>query len=354
MADSGKTEKATQKKREDERKKGNIFQSKDVINSLSLLAIIFIFKLGISPIFLHIQKNIVSSLSSLAGTTELTIESAAAIFTDVTIKALMVIFPIGIIIALIAVVISGMQTRFLFVTSRLKPKFSRLNPASGMKRVFSLRSVVELIKSLIKVTIIASVLYTKIKSNFSLILRTPFLELNEAIKWLGDTVYDITLTIALYMAFFAAADYFYQWWEYEKEIRMTKQEVKDEFKQTEGDPQIKGRIKEVQRKMAAMRMMKKVPEADVVIKNPTHYAVALKYKPHKDKAPVVIAKGKDYVALRIIDIAEKNGVEVTENRPLARGLYEAVEIDRPIPEEFYRPVAEVLAFIYKLKEKRKK
>jgi flagellar biosynthetic protein FlhB len=169
------------------------------------------------------------------------------------------------------------------------------------------------------------------------------MSLNNSLAWIGNSIYDIAITIAMYMCIFAAADYFYQWWQYEKDIRMTKQEIKDEFKQTEGDPQVKSRIKEIQRKMATMRMMRKVPEADVVIRNPTHYAVALKYKPGKDRAPIVVAKGINLVALRIIEIAEQHGVELVENKPLARGLYEAVELDRAIPEEFYKPVAEILA-----------
>jgi len=350
MADIGKTEKATEKKREDERKKGNIFHSRDLTNSLSLLAVVFVLKLIIPQLMMFIQKNISSALGSVNAVSELTIESAAQRFTDVILKSLAVIIPIGISCAVFAVVFSGLQTRFLFKTTRMKPKFSRMNPVSGMKRMFSLRSIVELLKSIVKVTIISSVVYLKIKSNFLSVVRTPFLSLNDSLSWIGNFIYDITISIAIYMAVFSVADYFYQWWEYEKDIRMTKQEVKDEYKQTEGDPQIKSRIKDVQRKLAAMRMMRRIPGADVVIRNPTKYAIAIKYNPLKNSAPVVVAKGKGYIAKKIIEIAEEHGVYVTENKPLARGLYEAVELERAIPEEFYRPVADILAFIYKLKK----
>jgi flagellar biosynthetic protein FlhB len=181
-------------------------------------------------------------------------------------------------------------------------------------------------------------------------INMPLARLEETIVWVAKIVYNTIIKISVIMLIFGAADYLYQWWSYEREIMMTKQEVKDEYKRLEGDPHIRGRIKEIQRKMSLMRMMHKVPSADVVIKNPTHYAVALKYEPKKDIAPVVIAKGKDHVALKIIEIAEKNNVYITENRPLARGLYEAVDINQRIPEEFYKAVAEIIAFIYKLKK----
>jgi flagellar biosynthetic protein FlhB len=171
------------------------------------------------------------------------------------------------------------------------------------------------------------------------------------IAYLGDMIMTIVSTSAAVFVVLAALDYFYQWWDYEKNLRMTKQEVKEEYKQTEGDPQIKGQIRERQRKQAQARMMQNVPKADVIIRNPTHYAVAIKYNPDEDRAPVLLAKGADKLALRIIREAEKYNIAITENRPLARGLYEAVEIDQEIPSEFYQAVAEVLVFVYNLKNK---
>jgi len=354
LADSGKTEKATQKKRQDERKKGNVFQSKDVSSALGLLVITFLLKLVISPALGFINSIITNSFNDISDITELTVQSIATLIAQYTIKALILIISFGLAAALIAVALSGAQTRFIFSAKKLKPQFSRINPVTGFQKILSLRSLVELIKSLVKIIIISAVLYTQIKASTNTVLKLPLLSTVEAMGWVGDTIYNIVMNISMYMALFAIADYLYQWWEHEKELRMTKREIKDEYKQTEGDPQIKSKIKDVQRKMAAMRMMKKVPTADVVIKNPTHFAVALRYKPPKDKAPIVIAKGMDYLALKIIEIAEQNGIEITENRPLARGLYESVELDRPIPDEFYKPVADILAFIYKLKQKKNK
>lgn len=353
MADSSKTEKATQKKREDERKKGNIFQSRDITNALGFVIIIFFLRL-ISPyIFAYTKQLMTDGISKISYTDTLTVASTHLIITDLLISFVLLAAPVGIIAALGSVLLTGIQTRFLFNTSKLKPQLTRLNPANGLQKLFSLRSFVELMKSLLKVIIISAVVYSKLRSaiNDALLIQTT--SLPDMIAFIGEKSYDIALSVSIYISLFAIADYLYQWWEYEKEIRMTKQEIKDEFKQTEGDPQLKSRIKDVQRKMASMRMMSKVPTADIVIKNPTHYAVALKYNPPDDKAPIVVAKGKDYTALKIIEVAEQNSVHVTENKPLARGLYEAAEIGMPIPEEFYKPVAEILAFIYKLKKNKK-
>jgi len=354
MADNGKTEKATEKKRRDERKKGNVFHSKDVVNAFGLLITVFLLKLVISPIFSFLQNSLKTRITTINSITELTPKTALELYSDIIIRALIIIVPIGFVCALLAVILTGAQTRFLFNVKKIKPQLSRINPASGLQKMFSLRSLVELLKSILKITIIITLLYSNIKELLPQVVKLPAMSLNQSLAWVGNAIYGIAISIAMYMCIFAVADYFYQWWQYEKDIRMTKQEIRDEYKQTEGDPQIKGRIKEVQRKLANMRMMRKVPTADVVIRNPTHYAVALKYTPGKDRAPIVVAKGINLVALKIIEIAEKNGVELVENKALARGLYEAVELDRAIPEEFYKPVAEILAYIYKLKQKKGK
>ena len=172
-----------------------------------------------------------------------------------------------------------------------------------------------------------------------------------AFSFIGDTVVSLANTVGVAFLFLAAFDYLYQWWDFEKNLRMSKQELKEEFKQTEGDPQVKGKIKERQQQQARQRMMQNVPNADVVIRNPTHYAVAIQYNPHQNNAPVVIAKGMDSLALRIVKVAQEHDIITMENKPLARGLYETVDLDREIPEQFYQPVAEVLAFVYNLKKK---
>ena len=173
-------------------------------------------------------------------------------------------------------------------------------------------------------------------------------EIDAACSVFLEDIFTLTLRVVIAFAALAAADYFYQWWDYERQLKMSKQEVKEEYKQTEGDPQVKGKIKQIQRQRAQQRMMQQVPKADVVIRNPTHVAVALRYKPDKDDAPVVVAKGLDELALRIVSVAEENGVAIVENVPLARSLYADAELDRMIPMEFYGPVAEVLVYVLKL------
>jgi flagellar biosynthetic protein FlhB len=350
MADSSKTERATEKKRRDERKKGNIFHSRDVVNAFGFALMVFALQLA-APLILSYSKNMMTSrLLMLRGADSLSVTSAGNIIKDLFISFLLLVAPVGLLAAACAVILTGVQTRFLFSMAKLKPQLARLNPANGFKRLFSLRSAVELLKALIKVTIIGSVVYSNLKELLTDVAKTPTMALTDVIGFLARSVYDIAMGIAIYIALFAIADYLYQWWEYEREIRMTKQELKEELKQTEGDPQIKARVRDVQRKMAAMRMMRRVPDADVVIRNPTHYAVALKYTPGEDDAPIVVAKGQDYTALKIIEVAKKHDIHITENKPLARGLYEGAEIGMPIPEEFYKPVADILAYIYRLRK----
>ena len=215
-----------------------------------------------------------------------------------------------------------------------------------MKNLFSLRSLVELIKSMLKVIIVGAVIYTTIKANLYGFGTMFDKSIIDSLAWTFKLIFDIVIKAGLYLLVFGILDYFYQWWEYERQIRMSFQDLKDEYKQSEGDPQLKGRQKERQRKMSMLRIAQKVPLADVVIKNPTHFAVAIKYEHKKDKAPRVIAKGQDYLALKIIEIAEANKIAVSENPPLARGIYHSVAIDQQIPEEYYQAVAEILVFVY--------
>jgi flagellar biosynthetic protein FlhB len=347
-----KTERATPRKKEDERKKGNIFQSKDVTSAVSLLGITYLIKLCGGWLFGTMERVVREGCASLTFTQALSAREAAGIVADFSIDMAILIVPVAAASMLMGLVLTGVQTRFLFTPSLLGPKLSRINPLSGLKNLFSAKTMVELLKSIIKVTIIGFILYSDISARITAATLTPLISPVSSMRYLAEAVFDITVRIAMFMAIFAAFDYLYQWWDYERRLRMTKEEVKEELKRMEGDPNIKGRIRSLQRRMAQARMMQKVPTADVVVKNPTHYAVALKYEPSRNAAPVVVAKGVDLVALRIIRIAEENGVYVTENRPLARGLYEAVELDHEIPEQFFKPVADIIAFIYNLKKKR--
>ena len=349
--DSSRTERATPRRREEERKKGNIFVSKDAISALSLLALIVLLRMAGQPLIDGMKNMLLDGYASLASTERITAVEASSMMSKYGLSAMAMILPVSAAAMLTGILFGGIQTKFRFTASLLKPKFSRLNPMSGFKQMFSAKALVELAKSILKIAVIGAVLYNEIFNRILQIRTMPLGDLGSGIRWTGEAIFSISTKILMFMVVFAAADYFYQWWEYERNLRMTKQEVRDEQKRIEGNPQIKSRIREVQRKMAMMRMMQQVPKADVIIRNPTHFAVALKYDSKKDKAPVVVAKGADQVALAIVRVAKENNVYITENKPLARGLYEAVEIGMQIPVEFYKPVADIIAFIYKLKKR---
>lgn len=348
MADKdSKTEKATPKKRRDERKEGNVFMSKDVVS----LAVILVSFYGIKVFFPGIyqrSRNMMITLIEIAGRADTSV-NLESIKNHFMIDAAWCMLPILFICMLSGIVGTGAQTKFLFSTKAAKPKFSRLNPLQGIKKMFSLRNVVELIKNILKVVILIAVLRGIMMDNLVSVVKTMDMDIKSSTAYMFKLVFSMVMKLVLIFTAIAIFDYLYQWWEYERNLKMSKEELKEEYKQTEGNPEIKGRIKQLQQKMAQQRMMQEVPGADVIIKNPTHFAVALRYDAEKDNAPCVVAKGQDYLALRIIDVGEKNGVDVIENRPLARGLYASTEVGMDIPEEFYSAVAEILVYVFKLK-----
>lgn len=354
IPDGGKTEKATPKRRQDERKKGNIFQSRDVTSAFGFLGMILFVKMA-APYFLsYLEKFLKGYLGGFSQANGLSQTQGAVLLSDFSTTILLLSLPCLLAAALIGFVLDAAQTRFIFTAEKLKFDISKINFFTGLKRLFNMRVFVELLKSAFKITIVAYVLYTEIKNRMPHFMRLQDKEISEAFFWTCDTVLNIAIKITLIMAAFAVLDYLYQWWDYERQIMMSKQAIKDEYKQTEGDPQIKRRIRDQQKRMSMMRIMQKVPLSDVVIRNPTHFAVAIQYDPKKDRAPIVLVKGQDYLALKIVDAAEKNNVQITENPPLARGLYATVEMGQEIPEEYYQAVAEVLAFVYNLKREKKR
>ena len=256
------------------------------------------------------------------------------------------IFTLAVIV--ISVAATFAQTGMLVSAETLKPKFSKINPIQGFKRLFSLRSVIETVKGILKIILLLWLVYSNLMDMIAENHKYLYTDLASSISHTYDSILKMIFQIIIAFTVVAAADYLYQWWDYEQQLRMSKQEIKEEYKQTEGDPQIKGKIKERQQQMARSRMMQQVPQADVVIKNPTHYAVALRYQPDRDNAPVVLAMGQDELALRIIQVAEENKVAVVENIPLARALYASAELGREIPAEFYGAVAEILVYIFRL------
>ena len=346
-----KTEKATPKRKQDERKKGNVFLSQEVVTIFTLLATFYCLKM-LMPSILRTLEESIRHFSRLASSlTELTYGELKEFFINLLIVfAKTAIIPL-LVCGLVAIIATMLQTRMLFSAKAFSFKAERINPMKGLKKIFSMRSFVELLKSLLKIVIVLYVIYLVIKSELPLMPNMMDMSFEQSLSKTGTIIMSIVSKAGITFIFLAGADYLYQWWQYEKNLRMSKQEVKDEYKQTEGDPQIKSRVRAIQQQRAKRRMMQSVPTADVVIRNPTHYAVAIKYDQNKNSAPRVIAKGADSLALRIIAVAEENDVYVMENRPLARALYESVDLDKEIPERFYRAVAEALAFVYSLKKK---
>lgn len=351
MADDSKTEKATPKKRRDERKEGNVFSSKDIIAVASLLGTFYSLKFLFGGIYEKIYLNLRWCIQAVSSVNELSIEQVREIGIGMLEVCAVGILPLGFIAMAIAVVATGAQTRFNFTAKAARFKMSNLSILKGIKNLFSLRNVVELLKNIIKITILCVILYQAIESDIIPIARMLDMDIKASTAYMFDMIMNIILKVGLVFILIAGADYMYQRWEYEKKLRMSKQELKEEYKQTEGNPEVKGKIRNLQRSMARNRMMQAVPDADVIIKNPTHFAVALKYDIDHDNAPIVIAKGQDYLALRIIELGEEHQITVIENRPLARGLYASTPLDCEIPAEYYGVVAEILVQVFKLNKK---
>ena len=351
MADGQKTEKATPKRREDERKKGNIFFSNDAVSVAVLLS-------GLVTLFLLAANAGTSIQRFLRWCIGLAL-SQQTLPTQGDLQELLIQFlkafalaagPLLAITVVAGIAATFFQTKMLVSGESLRPKFSRMNPLQGLKRLLSVRSLVEALKGTLKIGVLLYIIYHFLAGVINAFSKYLFTDIGTACAHLLDLGFQMSMQIAVAFVVLAGADIFYQWWDYERQIRMSKQEIKEEYKQMEGDPQVKSKIKEIQRKIAQSRMMQKVPQADVVIRNPTHFAVALRYKPDRDAAPVVLAKGQDHLALRIVQLAEENGVAVVENVPLARALYATAELDREIPPELYGAVAEVLVYIYRMNE----
>ncbi|QCK82542.1 flagellar biosynthesis protein FlhB [Geobacillus kaustophilus NBRC 102445] len=343
-----KTEKATPRKRQEVREKGQVAKSGDVVSASVLLASFLALFLAGEYERDGLLRLFTRALSDSASPS-LTIDSLHRLFLDWLSHAALLLAPLFAAAVLAAGLANFLQIGALFTVEPLKMDWNRLNPVQGMKRLFSLRALVELLKSVLKAGIIGAVVFAALLAERSelaaLVSKTP----GEALTVVGGLTVKMGLYAAGALLFLALFDYLYQRFEFEKSIRMSKQDIKDEYKKTEGDPLIKSRIKQKQREMAMRRMMQEVPNADVVITNPTHYAVALKYEDGKMEAPVVVAKGADYMAMKIKEVAKTHGVVTVENHPLAQALYRQTEVGDMIPEAFFKAVAEILAYVYRLK-----
>jgi len=348
-----KTEKATPKKLDDARKEGRVARSSDLINGFMLLLMFFVLKLfgGImAGLFLDSFVKYYNKASDISMEV-FDVRQAVNLSNEIVLDIVIASLPVLIGSFIVALVGNIVQVGWKVTGKPLKPKLDRLNPIGGLKRMFSQEKVVELIKSILKVLAIALVAYNEVKDRWKFILNLYDFEFMQAILNIFDIVLDVGIKISLIFVVIGLADFGYQKWKHLHDLRMSKQEVKDEMKQSEGDPQIKGQIRQKMREGARRRMMQDLPKADVVITNPTHFAVAVKYDKETAEAPYVLAKGADYVAANIKEIAKQNNIEIVENKPLARMLYYNVEIGDQIPPELYQMVAEVLAYVYSVKNK---
>lgn len=348
-----KTEPATPRKRRKEREEGRVAKSQDLGAGVVILAglvVMVLFGSWIMDCLLVYTREVISFM----GDSVLRQDGWFRFLSRISLAAYgKSLFPLALACTVAALFISAAQVGFVMTPKPLVPKMDRFNPVSGLKKIVSLRSFVEMIKGLLKALILAVMLYSGLKGDLRDIAMSIRYPLGKAVDLLLWRLWVLSLKMTLLLLVIALFDWAYQKWEFEKNIRMSKQEVKEEYKQMEGDPLIKQKIRQRQREMARRRMMADVPKADVVITNPTALAVAIRYERSKMDAPVVLAKGKDAVAARIREIALEHGVPIMENRPLARALFESVEVGETIPEKLYRAVAEVLAFVYGLKGKRK-
>ncbi|WP_313798665.1 flagellar biosynthesis protein FlhB [Cytobacillus sp.] len=345
-----KTEKATPKKRQDSRKKGQVAKSQDVNTAISLLAVFLFFLFAgsyMKDIVLYLMRHSFQEFML----TDLTEANVQSVFLSILKELVLLLGPI-MFVALIAGVASNyMQVGFLFSTEVIQPKLEKLDPIKGFKRIFALRAIVELLKSMLKIGFVGLVTFMVLWGNIDEILILSQKSVGAALETIGNLTIKMGLFASVVLLFLSLLDYLYQKYDFEKNIRMSKQDIKDEYKNIEGDPLIKSKIKQRQREMAMRRMMQEVPNADVVITNPTHYAVALKYDETKSDAPYVVAKGVDFVAQKIKLIAKEKDIITVENRPLARALYSQADIGDAIPEEFFKAVAEILAYVYRTKKK---
>ena len=354
-----KTEEPTDKKLRDARKEGQVAKSQELGNAVSLILTFFILRVfgtmmgqNFLEIFDYVYSIIPDYIKLISG--DIPKRDFSLLIITVMMRMIVIMLPVFLITMLTGIIVNVAQVKWAPTTKPLQPKFSKLNPVNGVKRLFSKDKLFELLKSVIKIGLIGYVVYSYMIDRVGALLLMYDLSMRSAITFTCATVVDVGLRISLIYLLVGIGDYIYQRHKFREDMKMTKQEVKDEYKDAEGDPQIKGKIRQRMQEASRRRMMQSVPEADVVITNPTHYAVALKYDSFIADAPIVTAKGQDFLAQKIKEAAAESNVEIVENKPLARMLYHNVEVGAKIPPELYQSVAEVLAFVYNLRDDRLK
>lgn len=349
-----KTEPATAKKLREAREDGKVAKSKELTAAFDLIVLFLVLKIFVSFVAEQLIGGIQYAFVTLPdfvynNAKDVSSQAINAYMSNMIVRVIITCVPFFIFGLVITIVISVFQVGWKVTGKPLKPKGDKFNPISGFKRIFSKDSIFELLKSIMKIVLISYVAYVSIRDeadNLFILYEIPLLQ---AIVLCGTIVIDAGLKISIVYLALGLADYIYQKWRFNEDMKMTKQEVKDEYKDTEGNPEIKGRQRQRMREASRRRMMQDVPKADVIITNPTHLAIAIKYDAEVSRAPIVLAKGEDYLAMKIREKAKEHHIEIVENKPLARMLYANVDVGQEIPPELYQAVAEVLAMVYNMK-----
>ncbi len=351
-----KTEEATPKKLKDARKEGQVAKSKELGLGIGLLVMFIMLKLWVGMLgsqFMNAFSIVYNQIPEFANLVsgEIHIWDYMILFREIMLRILLMMLPFMGVGLAAGIIIEIYQVKWEPTSKPLQPKLSKMNPINGFKKIFSMNSLVEFLKAVLKIVCIIWVAYSTLKNEWSNLFILYEMPIEQAISLMGDVLISLGIKISLVYLIIAFADLFYQKWKFKEDMKMTKQEVKDEYKQSEGDPKIKGKIRQRMMQASQRRMMQDLPKADVVITNPTHFAVAIKYDADLYDAPYVVAKGSDHLAAKIKEVAKENKVEIVENKPLARMLYYNVELGAVIPPELYRAVADILAMVYKMQGK---
>lgn len=346
-----KTEEPTAKKLDDARKEGQVAKSREVTNALTLISLFLILKVFIGFIgegFLGIFTTVYEKIPEMAvfWNGEVPVGDFKVLLNKCMLFTLVILAPFALIGFVVSFLGEYIQVKWRITTKPFTPKLSKMNPINGFKKIFSLNSLMELLKAILKVGLISYVVYSTLKEQYNVIYLLFNMQLTQGVLLAGNMAINLGLKCAIVYVLIAAIDFAYQKRKFHKDMMMTKQEIKEEYKQAEGDPQVKSKIKQRMRESSQRRMMQDLPKADVVITNPTHLAVAVQYDKEVAEAPIVLAKGQDYMAQKIKEAAKEHKIEIVENKPLARMLYHNVDIGQQIPPELYQAVAEVLAMVY--------
>ncbi|MDD4527216.1 MAG: flagellar biosynthesis protein FlhB [Candidatus Margulisbacteria bacterium] len=350
MADPSKTEKATPRRQQEARKKGNVAKSPEVGTAVTLLVAVILLKVGgksLYKYFSFITQNYFTRLHEF----EINSETVSSIFMEILFHILVIVLPIMVIFFSVVILSNLLQVGFLLTIEPIKPSFSKLNVIKGFKNLFSKTALATLFKSIAKIVFVGYLAFSTIRDNLPTIVNFFFQDMESNLMGVSAIALKILIKLTFAFILIAIMDYTFQRYNRNQKLKMSKQEIKDEYKRTEGDPIIKGAIRRKQMEMARRRMMSEIPKADVVITNPTHIAIAISYNAQKMRAPKVVGKGMNKIAEKIKELAKENNIPIVENPPVARALFKACEVDKEIPADLYSTVAEILTYVYKMNGK---